>query len=129
MKILLAILFAVLNLFPGVQIVQDSTVSVLLEETITGKKELVEIDGYRVQIYSSNKQQVAKAEALELEEQIKDKVSQTVYVQYVAPFWKVRIGNFRTYDEAKEYKKIFVQQFPQMQGNTYIVRDKILVAE
>lgn len=129
MKILLAILFAVLNLFPGVQIVQDSTVSVLLEETITGKKELVEIDGYRVQIYSSNKQQTAKAEALELEEQIKDKVSQTVYVQYVAPFWKVRIGNFRTYDEAKEYKKIFVQQFPQMQGNTYIVRDKILVAE
>ena len=129
MKILLAILIAILNLFPGVQIVQDSMVAVLLEETITGKKELVEIDGYRVQIYSSNKQQTAKAEALELEEQIKDKVSQTVYVQYVAPFWKVRIGNFRTYDEAKEYKKIFVQQFPQMQGNTYIVRDKILVAE
>ena len=129
MKILLAILIAILNLFPGVQIVQDSTVAVLLEETITGKKELVEIDGYRVQILSSNRQQTAKTEALELEEQIKEKVSQTVYVQYVAPFWKVRIGDFRTYDEAKEYKKIFVQQFPQMQGNTYIVRDKILVAE
>lgn len=129
MKILLAILIAILNLFPGVQIVQDSTVAVLLEETITGKKELVEIDGYRVQIFSSNRQQTAKTEALELEEQIKEKVSQTVYVQYVAPFWKVRIGDFRTYDEAKEYKKIFVQQFPQMQGNTYIVRDKILVAE
>ena len=129
MKILLVILIAVLNLFPGVQIVQDSTVAVLLEETITGKKELVEIDGYRVQIFSSNRQQTAKTEALELEEQIKEKVSQTVYVQYVAPFWKVRIGDFRTYDEAKEYKKIFVQQFPQMQGNTYIVRDKILVAE
>ena len=85
--------------------------------------------GYRVQIFSSNRQQTAKTEALELEEQIKEKVSQTVYVQYVAPFWKVRIGDFRTYDEAKEYKKIFVQQFPQMQGNTYIVRDKILVAE
>ena len=129
MKILLAILIAILNLFPGVQIVQDSTVAVLLEETITGKKELVEIDGYRVQIFSSNRQQTAKTEALELEEQIKEKVSQTVYVQYVATFWKVRIGDFRTYDEAKEYKKIFVQQFPQMQGNTYIVRDKILVAE
>ena len=129
MKILLAILIAILNLFPGVQIVQDSTVAVLLEETITGKKELIEIDGYRVQIFSSNRQQTAKTEALELEEQIKEKVSQTVYVQYVAPFWKVRIGDFRTYDEAKEYKKIFVQQFPQMQGNTYIVRDKILVAE
>ena len=129
MKILLAILIAVLNLFPGVQIVQDSTVAVLLEETITGKKELVTIDGYRVQIYSSNRQQTAKTEALEVMENVKEVVSQTVYVQYAAPFWKVRIGDFRTYDEAKEYKKIFVQQFPLMQGNTYIVRDKILVAE
>jgi len=129
MKILLAILIAILNLFPGVQVVQDSTVSVLLEETITGKKELVEMDGYRVQVYSSNKQQAAKAEALALEEQLKERVNQTVYVQYQSPFWKVRIGDFRTYDEAKEYKKTIVQQFPDMQGNIYIVRDKILVKQ
>lgn len=129
MRILLAILIAILNLFPGVQVVQDSTVSVLLEETITGKKELVEMDGYRVQVYSSNKQQTAKAEALALEEQFKERVNQTVYVQYQSPFWKVRIGDFRTYDEAKEYKKTIVQQFPDMQGNIYIVRDKILVKQ
>ena len=122
-------MIAILNLFPGVQVVQDSTVSVLLEETITGKKELVEMDGYRVQVYSSNKQQTAKAEALALEEQFKERVNQTVYVQYQSPFWKVRIGDFRTYDEAKEYKKTIVQQFPDMQGNIYIVRDKILVKQ
>jgi len=118
-----------LNLFPGVQVVQDSTVSVLLDEAITGKKDMIEVDGYRVQIYSSNKQQTAKAEALEMEEQLKEQVNQTIYVQYVSPFWKVRIGDFRSYDEAKEYKKIFVQQFPQLQGNTYIVRDKIQVIQ
>jgi len=129
MKILLAIIFAILNLFPGVQVVQDSTVSVLLDEAITGKKDMIEVDGYRVQIYSSNKQQTAKAEALEMEEQLKEQVNQTIYVQYVSPFWKVRIGDFRSYDEAKEYKKIFVQQFPQLQGNTYIVRDKIQVIQ
>ena len=126
---LIAIIIAIINLFPGVQIVQDSTVNVLLEEAITGKKEIIEIDGYRVQIYSSNNQQKSKAEALALEEQLKEKISQTVYVQYQSPFWKVRIGDFRTYDDAKEYKKLFVQQFPDLQGNTYIVRDKILVAE
>jgi hypothetical protein len=92
MKILLAIIFAILNLFPGVQVVQDSTVSVLLDEAITGKKDMIEVDGYRVQIYSSNKQQTAKAEALEMEEQLKEQVNQTIYVQYVSPFWKVRIG-------------------------------------
>lgn len=127
MKLIVIILLAILNLFPGVQVVQDSTVAVLLEETITGKKDLVEVDGYRVQVYSSNKQQTAKAEALELEATLKEKIALPIYVQYASPFWKVRVGNFRSYDEAKEYKKLFVQQFPQMQGNTYIVRDKILV--
>lgn len=129
MKFLAVILLSVLNWQPGIQIVQDSTVGVLLDEAIHGKKELVEVDGYRVQVYSSNKQQTAKGEALELEAQLTDKVSQTIYVKYESPFWKVRLGDFRTYDEAKEYKKLFVQQYPAMMGETYIVRDKILVME
>ena len=58
---------------------------------------------------------------------MKDKVNQTVYVLYMPPFWKVRLGDFRTYDDAKEYKKQFVQQFPELMGDTYIVRDKIQV--
>ena len=129
MKFLSVILLSVLNWQPGVQIVQDSTIGVLLDEAINGKKELIEVDGYRVQVYSSNKQQTAKGEALELEAQLTDKVNQTIYVKYESPFWKVRLGDFRTYDEAKEYKKIFVQQYPDMMGETYIVRDKILIME
>ena len=118
-----------LDSMPGVEVVQDSTVGVLLTNAMRGRMELVEIDGYRVQIYSSNQQQTAKTEALDLEERLKDKVSQTVYVQYLPPFWKVRLGDFRTYDEAKEYKKEFVQMFPELMGETYIVRDKIQVLQ
>ncbi len=129
MKLFAIILVSLLDLFPGVQIVQDSTMAVLLDEAVNGKRELVEVDGYRVQIYSSNQQQSAKGEALELETRLKDKINQTLYVQYLTPFWKVRIGDFRTYDEAKEYKKLFVQQFPDLMGDTYIVRDKILVMQ
>ncbi len=129
MKLIAIILVSLLDLFPGVQIVQDSTMAVLLDEAVNGKRELVEIDGYRVQVYSSNQQQSAKGEALELETRLKDKINQTLYVQYLTPFWKVRIGDFRTYDEAKEYKKLFVQQFPDLMGDTYIVRDKILVMQ
>ena len=129
MKLIAIILVSLLDLFPGVQIIQDSTMAVLLDEAVNGKRELVEVDGYRVQIYSSNQQQSAKGEALELETRLKDKINQTLYVQYLTPFWKVRIGDFRTYDEAKEYKKLFVQQFPDLMGDTYIVRDKILVMQ
>ena len=112
---------------PGVQIVQDSAMTVLLNEAVNGKRELVEIDGYRVQVYSSNQQQTAKGEALDLEAQLKDKLDQTVYVQYIPPFWKVRLGDFRTYEEARDYKKLFIEQYPDMMGDTYIVRDRIQV--
>ena len=129
MKLVLVILLSILDSLPGVQIIQDSTMTLLLDEAVNGKRELVEMDGYRVQIYSSNRQQSAKGEALDLEAKLKDKISQTLYVQYLPPFWKVRVGDFRTYDEAKEYKKLFVQQYPEMMGDTYIVRDKILVMQ
>ena len=129
MHILFVILLSILDSLPGVQVVQDSAMSILLDEAVNGKHELVEIDGYRVQVYSSNQQQTAKGEALELEARLKDKVNQTIYVQYIPPFWKVRIGDFRTYEDAKEYKKQFTQLFPSMVGNTYIVRDKITVMQ
>ena len=129
MKIILVILLTIFDSLPGLQIVQDSAMYVLLDEAVNGKRELVEIDAYRVQIYSSNRQQTAKSEALELETKLKDKLNQTLYVQYLPPFWKVRLGDFRNYEEAKEYKKLFVQQYPELMGDTYIVRDKILVMQ
>lgn len=117
----------ILDAMPGVEVLQDSAVAVLLNDAISGAREMVEIDGYRVQIYSSNQQQAAKSEALDLESKLKDKVEQNIYVQYLPPFWKVRLGDFRTYEEAKEYKKQFVEAYPAMIGDTYIVRDKIKV--
>ena len=129
MSIILVILLSIFDSLPGVQIIQDSTMTVLLDEAVNGKREMVEIDGFRVQVYSSNQQQTAKGEALDLETRLKDKISQTLYVQYLPPFWKVRIGDFRTYEEAKEYKKLFVQQYPDLMGDTYIVRDKIQVMQ
>ena len=129
MSTLLIILLSTLDFLPNVQIVQDSTMDVLLDEAINGKHEIIEMDGYRVQVYSSNQQQTAKTEALELEAKLKEKVNQTIYVQYLPPFWKVRLGDFKTYDEAREYKKLFVQIFPSMMGDTYIVRDKIQVIQ
>ena len=113
----------------GVDVLQDSTVAILLDAAINGEREIMEIDGYRVQVYSSNQQQTAKTEALDLESRLKEKVNQAIYVQYLPPFWKVRLGDFRTYDEAREYKKLFVQLFPSMMGDTYIVRDKIQVIQ
>ena len=129
MRLILIILLSIFDSLPGVQIVQDSAIAVLLNEAVNGKHEMVEVEGYRVQIYSSNQQQMAKTEALDLEARLKESVGHSIYVQYLPPFWKVRIGDFRSYDEAREYKKLFVAQYPDLMGDTYIVRDKILVMQ
>ena len=50
MNIILILLLSILDSLPGVQVIQDSTMQVLLEEAINGKRELVEMDGFRVQI-------------------------------------------------------------------------------
>jgi hypothetical protein len=118
-----------LDSLSDIEIIQDSAVALLLDAAMNGRMEWVETDGYRVQIYSSNQQQMAKSEALDLEQKLRDAVNQTIYVQYLPPFWKVRLGDFRTYNEAKQYKKEFVEMFPQMMGDTYIVRDKIQVLQ
>jgi hypothetical protein len=113
----------------NVEVIQDTAVATLLDGAINGTREWVEIEGYRVQVYSSNQQQTAKGEALDLEEKLQSQVNQTIYVQYLPPFWKVRLGDFRTYEQAKEYKNTFVQLFPDLIGETYIVRDKIKVLQ
>ena len=117
----------ILDDMPDVLVSQDSLMEARLREKIYGGGELVEIDGYRVQIFSSNRQQTAKEEALNLEKKMSEALSVPVYVMYIAPFWKVRIGNFQTYEEANALKTQIINQFSELQGDTYIVRDKIQV--
>lgn len=117
----------ILDDMPEVLVFQDSLMEARLREKIYGGGELVEIDGYRVQIFSSNRQQTAKEEALNLEKKMSEALSVPVYVMYIAPFWKVRIGNFQTYEEANALKTQIITQFSELQGDTYIVRDKIQV--
>ncbi len=120
---------SIFEAMPNVQVRQDSAVQTLLHTMVYGTSGVAEIDGYRVQIYSSNRQQTAKAEALQLEKELSDKVANPIYVLYMTPFWKVRIGNFRTFAEANEFKAQFVSQYPERQGDTYVVRDKIQVVQ
>lgn len=108
-----------------VTVVQDSAITRLL---IGEEGEMVEIKGYRVQVFSSNDQQSSKNNALEMEKKMNEaELGVQVYLQYNPPFWKVRIGDFRTDDEAKLMKEEVVRRFPELKGDTYVVRDQITV--
>lgn len=115
---------------PLCPVVQDSAITRLLDRKVNGVQDSIQlIDGYRVQVYSSNQHQIAKQEAISMEQNLKNKITEPIYVQYVTPFWKVRVGNYRTIQEATTFKNELLQLFPELQVSTYVVRDKVLLQE
>lgn len=80
---------------------------------IINERPYLKMTGYRIQAFSSNNQATAKQEAFRKEAALKAaEPDLTTYVRYSAPFWRVRVGDFLTYEEAYEvllrFKKTFV---------------------
>lgn len=92
----------------------------------SGSIQSVTTTGYRVQVFSSNTQRTARGEAYKVEKEIREAFpEQEVYVSYTSPFWRVRIGNFRSIDEAQEFRAEVIKAFPNLRTDTYTVRDQI----
>lgn len=82
--------------------------------------------GFRIQVFSSNVQRTAKSEAFKIEKEIRDYFPETgVYVSYTSPFWKVRVGDFKTTEEAATFRSELLKAFPQLRNAIYTVKDKI----
>lgn len=75
------------------------------------------IEGYRVQIYQGNKAGADKQRALFLDKYPDLKV----YVKFLTPDFRVRIGDFRNKSEAIKLKYVIIKDFP----NPFIVEDNI----
>lgn len=107
---------------------QDSSIyRLMLDKHLGIERGQEEVNGFRVQVYSSNLQQKAKNESILLQQDLEKQISQPVYVLSEPPFWKVRIGNFRTREEANQYKETLLDLFPKLQSSTYVVPDKVVV--
>ena len=81
------------------------------------------IDGYRIQIYSGSGSQ-SKKEALEKRNKMLElfPAINNVYVVYNAPFWRVRVGNYRDRSEAMVLLNKIKVHFP----GSYTVRDNTI---
>ena len=110
---------------------QSADIDRLIQDKIDGtQREEVQIQGYRVQVFSSNHQQTAKNAAFDVEKQIKESdLDVDIYVLYNPPFWKVRLGDFRNQQDAALLRDEVLRLFPQLQGDTYIVRDQITILQ
>jgi len=77
-----------------------------------------QLKGYRVQIYSGNKKQPANQSKAAFS-RIHPKTK--AHLDYDQPYYKVRVGDFKTKLEALKYKNFIIQAFP----NSFIVKDEI----
>lgn len=109
---------------------QDKRIDVLLaNKKHLSSQEQAMTNGFRIQVFSSNVQRTAKNEAFKIERQIKDEFpDQAVYVNYTSPFWKVRVGDFRTQAEAQRVRSQLKEAFPNLKSEIYIVREQIIIS-
>jgi hypothetical protein len=105
-----------------VTFVQDDAIEAMLL-----KKNTTNVKGgtvYRIQVFSSN-QRTAKNDATYIERQLRAKFpNENVHVDYASPFWKVRIGEFATREDASKFIQELKAALPSQQSQMYIVADR-----
>lgn len=82
--------------------------------------------GYRVQVFSDNNIRTAKSNA----EYRKRSVEQAMpgvraYLTFESPYWRVRVGDYRTYGEADEAMHQIMQMFPAFASDVKIIKERI----
>ena len=115
-----------------IRVFQDARLpSVMWKKSIDNQnsgeqKDFVLVSGFRVQVFSSNIPRTAKAEAFNMELAVKEKFDYVdTYITFTSPFWRVRVGDFRTQTEAESMLGVLRKAFPETKNEFYVVKDNI----
>jgi len=88
----------------------------------------IKMQGFRIQIYSGNDQRKSKDEAFLKEREVKEIFpDMPAYVTYKAPFWNLRVGDFRTHEEARRIQRQLMDAFPDYKRQMYILKGEIRI--
>jgi hypothetical protein len=79
------------------------------------------IPGYRIQVINSSDRNSVFAAKTKVYQQFPEL---KLYLMYQAPNYKLKVGNFRTQEEAEDYSKQLSKLFP---SGVYVIRDTIEV--
>jgi len=110
----------------SIQVIKDPRIDLLIRKQIEINEETTRdsrrsMAGFRIQIINSpdrNKVFAAKTKIYQQFPELKP------YLMYQAPNYKLKVGNFRTQEEAEEFEKQLTRLFP---SGLYIIRDTIEV--
>ncbi len=115
------ILFSQQTQDKNIKVIQDTRISELVSTHIELNKVKPGIAGWRVQIFfdSGNK---SKTNAQVLLDEFRIKYPGIkAYIVFQEPYFKVRVGDYRTRMEAEKIQKLIITDFP----NAFIVKDEI----
>lgn len=115
-----------------VRVIQDDEVAKRLGRPATGQLDdastQVEINGWRIQVFSGNNQRSSKEEAFRKEVDVKSAFPElSTYVRYTAPFWRLRVGDFQTFREANDMLNRIKRALPTYGREMSIVKEKIVL--
>ncbi len=126
------------------QIQRDSIISVQMPQGLYNRLKPIEpqvksdesqapsygrMAGYRVQVFSGNNSN-AKSEGQTRENQIHLFFPEhNTYLTYGAPYWRLRIGDFRTSEEAADFAAELKKAFPAFKREITVVRDRVTISQ
>lgn len=86
--------------------------------------------GFRVQVFSDNNTRTAKNEARAKSRMISARFPQyATYVRYTSPYWRLKVGDFRSQQDATEAAEALRKAFPAFSKEIRVVRDRINLSE
>lgn len=104
-----------------VKIIQDPRIAHLVSKHVEINRKAGGIKGYRIQVFFTSGTQ-AKNQALKVRSDINTHYSEIdCYIVYEAPYFKVRVGDFRTRNEAFKVFKEISKDYP----SAFLVEDMI----
>jgi hypothetical protein len=83
-------------------------------------------NGFRVEVFSDNKVQTAKAQAASKKRLLQARLPQyKVYLVFEAPYWRVRLGDFTNRSAAEAAMSEVKRAFPAFATDLRVVRSTI----
>ena len=95
---------------------------------VIGDKSYLIVSGYRIQVFSGNNQRESKDEADSKQQQIRNLYGDvSTYVTFTAPFWRLRVGDYTTYEEAYSMMHKLTESFPAFKKEIQITREDVRI--
>lgn len=94
----------------------------------SGDQQFVKMRGFKIQAFAGNNQRTSKNEANYKQGIISQAFPEhEAVILFDSPFWRLRVGNFKTRDEANEVMKAMREVFPTFGKEMYVVVDEVKI--